>query len=78
MYMCIYSEGWLPKTEPSVRRCSNRVLRGGAFNNNANNTQAGNVNNNNPNNANNNIGFRFAKTCTAGAGMRTAHVRRAP
>jgi formylglycine-generating enzyme required for sulfatase activity len=38
------------------------VIRGGSYNNNANNLQVGNRNNNNPNNANNNIGFRFAST----------------
>jgi formylglycine-generating enzyme required for sulfatase activity len=38
------------------------VIRGGRYNNNADNLQVGNRNNNNPNNANNNIGFRFAST----------------
>lgn len=41
---------------------SNRVKRGGSWNNNANNLQVGNRNNNNPNNENNNIGFRLAST----------------
>ena len=39
-----------------TRRC--RVLRGGSFNNNANNARCANRNRNNPNNRNNNIGFR--------------------
>ena len=37
---------------------SNRVNRGGSWNNNANNCRVANRNNNNPDNANNNIGFR--------------------
>ena len=41
---------------------SNRVKRGGSWNNSANNMQVGNWNNNNPYNENNNIGFRFAST----------------
>lgn len=34
------------------------MLRGGSWNNNANNLRAANRNNNNPTNQNNNIGFR--------------------
>jgi hypothetical protein len=45
-----------------IKSGSNRVKRGGSFNNNADNLQVGNVNNNNPNNENNNLGFRFAST----------------
>ena len=37
---------------------SNRVNRGGSWNNNANNCRVANRNNNNPDNSNNNIGFR--------------------
>lgn len=37
---------------------SNRVIRGGNWNNNAQNCRSANRNNNNPNNSNNNIGFR--------------------
>ena len=37
---------------------SNRVDRGGSWNNNANNCRVGNRNNDNPDNANNNNGFR--------------------
>lgn len=38
---------------------SNRVLRGGSWNNNAQNCRSANRNNNNPDNRNNNIGFRL-------------------
>ena len=42
---------------------SNRLLRGGNWNNNANNCRAGNRdNNNNPSNSNNNIGFRSVRS----------------
>ncbi|HXK50864.1 MAG TPA: SUMF1/EgtB/PvdO family nonheme iron enzyme [Clostridiales bacterium] len=41
---------------------SNRVKRGGNWNNNANNCRVANRNNNNPNNSNNNIGFRLSST----------------
>ncbi|MEI8096314.1 MAG: reverse transcriptase/maturase family protein [Spirochaetales bacterium] len=40
---------------------SNRVLRGGSWNNNASNATVSNRNNNNPNNQNNNIGFRVVR-----------------
>jgi hypothetical protein len=36
-----------------------RVLRGGSWNNNENNTRCARRNRNNPNNRNNNIGFRI-------------------
>ena len=42
---------------------SNRVKRGGSWNNNADNCQVVNRNNNNPNNRNNNIGFRVVSRC---------------
>ena len=38
-----------------------RVLRGGSWNNNPNNTRAANRNSNNPDNWNNNVGARCAK-----------------
>lgn len=41
---------------------SNRVLRGGSWNNNPVNVRCANRNNNTPDNANNNIGFRIANT----------------
>jgi hypothetical protein len=41
---------------------SNRVIRGGNFNNTASNLLPPNRNNNTPTNRNNNIGFRCAKT----------------
>lgn len=44
---------------------TNRVLRGGSWNNKPQNLRAANRNNNNPTNRNNNIGFRLAKTLPA-------------
>ena len=41
------------------RTGSNRVLRGGDWNNNANNARSANHNNNSPGNSNNNNGFRL-------------------
>ncbi|MBO6131116.1 MAG: SUMF1/EgtB/PvdO family nonheme iron enzyme [Treponema sp.] len=41
---------------------SNRVKRGGSWNNNADNCTVQNRNNNNPNNRNNNIGFRLVRS----------------
>ena len=38
-----------------------RVLRGGSWNNNTENSRSANRNNNNPNNRNNNNGFRVAR-----------------
>jgi formylglycine-generating enzyme required for sulfatase activity len=38
---------------------SNRVLRGGSWNNNGRNCRSANRNNNEPSNRNNNIGFRL-------------------
>tara|TARA_B100000959_G_scaffold149364_1_gene156734 strand:- start:258 stop:659 length:402 start_codon:yes stop_codon:yes gene_type:complete len=49
-----------------VIKSSNRVQRGGSWNNNTNNCQSWNRNNNNPNNSNNNIGFRLVNTPLAG------------
>ena len=43
---------------------ANRVLRGGAWNNNTNNVRSSYRNNNTPDNSNNNIGFRVASTPT--------------
>jgi predicted lipoprotein len=42
--------------------CSNRHIRGGSWNNNANNCTVSNRNNNNPDNRNNNNGFRLARS----------------
>lgn len=44
----------------STREGSNRVIRGGSWNNNANNCRSANRNNNNPDNNWNNNGFRVA------------------
>jgi len=41
---------------------SNRVNRGGSWNNNARNVRVANRNNNNPDNRNNNLGFRLSST----------------
>lgn len=41
---------------------TNRVLRGGSWNNNASNCRVANRNNNDPDNRNNNIGFRLSNT----------------
>ena len=41
---------------------TNRVLRGGSWNNNNDNIRCANRNNNNPNNDNNNNGFRLSNT----------------
>jgi len=41
---------------------SNRVIRGGNWNNNLNNSRSANRNNNNPSNRNNNVGFRPASS----------------
>ncbi|MCE5250404.1 SUMF1/EgtB/PvdO family nonheme iron enzyme [bacterium] len=40
---------------------SNRVKRGGSWNNNARNCRSANRNRNNPSNTNNNIGFRVVR-----------------
>jgi hypothetical protein len=45
---------------------SNRVKRGGSWNNNARNCRSANRNNNNPSNRNNNNGFRVASTLWPG------------
>jgi len=49
---------------PEVKRArgSNRVIRGGSWNNNPANVRVANRNNNTPDNRNNNIGFRLANT----------------
>lgn len=41
---------------------SNRVIRGGSWNNDAQNLRAGNRNNNGPGNRNNNVGLRLVST----------------
>jgi len=41
------------------------VLRGGSFNNNANNLRCANRNSNHPENRNNNLGFRCVCRCPA-------------
>ena len=44
----------------SIRKGSNRVNRGGSWNNNARNCRVSNRNNNTPTNRNNNVGLRLA------------------
>ena len=48
---------------------SNRVKRGGSWNNNANNCTSSNRNNNNPSNENNNNGFRLVSTMSEQTGF---------
>jgi hypothetical protein len=48
---------------------SNRVKRGGCWNNNAGNCTSSNRNNNNPSNANNNNGFRLVSTMSEQTGF---------
>ena len=50
----------LQRLPVSGRRASNRVNRGGSWNNNARNCRAANRNRNTPSNRNNNLGFRVA------------------
>ena len=45
---------------------SERALRGGAWNNNDQNTRAAYRNNNNPHNRNNNVGFRVVEPLSMG------------
>jgi hypothetical protein len=54
--------GSLLGARTDAQGASNRVIRGGNFNNTASNLLPPNRNNNTPTNRNNNIGFRCAKT----------------
>ncbi|NCG22388.1 MAG: SUMF1/EgtB/PvdO family nonheme iron enzyme [Rhodobacterales bacterium] len=65
----------------SASTASNRVNRGGSWNNNPRNTRVANRNRNTPSNRNNNVGFRLASSARAqtgrmpvGCGLRTALV----
>jgi len=49
-----------PADPPGASRASNRVIRGGSWNNNARNCRPANRNRNTPENRNNNLGFRVA------------------
>ena len=63
-------------------RISNRVLRGGSFNNNASNVRSANRNTNQPDNRNNNNGFRVSSTLpcrnSSGCPVSTVHQRSVP
>ncbi|KXB09153.1 hypothetical protein AKJ60_00840 [candidate division MSBL1 archaeon SCGC-AAA385M11] len=48
--------------EPYPSGGSNRVKRGGSWNNNPSNVRCANRNNNHPGNTNNNLGFRLYNT----------------
>jgi formylglycine-generating enzyme required for sulfatase activity len=70
-YATPYAGGTDPRGPASG---SNRVLRGGSWNNPANNCRSANRNNNNPANENNNIGFRVVLApvqpcCRTAAGL---------
>jgi len=54
----------------AIDRAGARVLRGGSWNNNANNCRAANRNSNPADNRNNNVGFRLASTTSARIGLR--------
>ena len=58
--MKAYSKGLRGRCYGMSKSGSNRVLRGGSWNNNARNCRVSNRNNNNPDNRNNNNGFRLA------------------
>lgn len=58
--MKAYSKGLRGRCYGMNKSGSNRVLRGGSWNNNARNCRVSNRNNNNPDNRNNNNGFRLA------------------
>jgi len=52
---------------------SNRVIRGGSWNNNARNLRSANRNNNTPSNRNNNVGFRLVSTFFRESGVQGLH-----
>ncbi|MFN6202865.1 MAG: SUMF1/EgtB/PvdO family nonheme iron enzyme [Acidobacteriota bacterium] len=55
---------------------ANRVIRGGSWNNNADNCRSANRNRNTPGNRNNNVGFRLSSTWSlAGGASSTDEVR---
>lgn len=58
----LFRGGWFDPSREPESPLGGRVLRGGSWNNNPNNTRAANRNNNDPANRNNNIGFRVAST----------------
>lgn len=58
------SLGFRRRVLGAMGEASNRVLRGGSWNNNAQNVRVANRNNNTPSNRNNNIGFRVVSQLT--------------
>ena len=48
---------------------SNRVIRGGSWNNNAQNVRSANRNNDDAGNRNNNLGFRLVSTAICQSGV---------
>ncbi|MEI8043057.1 MAG: SUMF1/EgtB/PvdO family nonheme iron enzyme [Verrucomicrobiota bacterium] len=63
--------GWWPQG-------SNRVIRGGSWNNDASNCASANRNNNNPSNRNNNNGFRVVLAPAHLRGQLAARLNRTP
>lgn len=60
--MLIWHESWLHNGKGNRRKGSNRVLRGGSWNNTPANARVANRDNWDPANRNNNVGFRLAST----------------
>ena len=58
----LFRGGWFDPLREPESPLGGRVLRGGAWNNNPNNTRSANRNNNTPDNRNNNNGFRVGST----------------
>ncbi len=54
-----YTPHWAFEKKRACIEGSNRVVRGGSWNNNPENCRVANRNRNNPDNRNNNIGFRL-------------------
>ncbi|MBF0311736.1 MAG: SUMF1/EgtB/PvdO family nonheme iron enzyme, partial [Magnetococcales bacterium] len=59
---CVSDCSRIPWAWDDGTRGSNRVNRGGSWNNNPANVRSANRNNNSPDNRNNNLGFRLSST----------------
>ena len=57
-------------------RSSNRVIRGGSWNNNARNVRSAYRNRNDPGNRNNNLGFRCVNSASSGKASRRIWLNR--